>query len=650
MSETISAAYGSWRSPLSAERVAAGSLRLSQVTINTTGIYWVEGRPAERGRMVVVCRTPDGGINDVTAADLNVRTRVHEYGGGAYDVDDERIFFSHQRLYRQERGGPPHPITPDPAAEGKPAALRYADARVDRQRERLICVLEDHRGEGAPLNMIAAVPTVGGEPQVLVQGRDFYCAPRISPDGTQLAWLCWDQPDMPWDAAELWVATFAADGHLGPAERIAGGRGDAAFQPEWSPGGILHFVAERTGWWNLYRRRNGRDEPICPMEAEFGLPYWNFGISTYAFADDGRIVCSYLHQGVGNLAIIDTDNTLWPIDLPYTVFDSVRAAGDRAVFLAGSPTESMALVTLDLINGAYLVVRRTSELSIEPGSISEAQPIRYASADGREAHGFFYAPRNAGYTAPPDERPPLLVMSHGGPTGSTSPALRPGIQYWTSRGIAVLDVNYGGSTGYGRAYREQLNHRWGIVDVDDCCYGARHLADQGLVDPQRMAITGGSAGGYTTLAALTFRNVFRAGASYYGISDLEALAHDTHKFEARYLDQLIGPYPERRDLYVERSPIHFTAQLTCPIIFFQGLEDAVVPPNQAERMVEALRDRGLPVAYVPFEGEQHGFRQAANIKRALESEFYFYSRIFGFTPGDAIEPLAIENLGEPAPE
>jgi dipeptidyl aminopeptidase/acylaminoacyl peptidase len=450
---------------------------------------------------------------------------------------------------------------------------------------------------------------------------------------------------MPWDGTELWTAEIAEDGALHDQRLIAGGENESIFQPEWSPDGTLVFVSDRTGWWNLYRSRDGSVEPLCPMEAEFGLPQWAFGMRTYGFASPSRAICTYIKQGIAYLGDLDIPSgNLKSIETAFSDIAGIQVSADRAVFVGASPTAMSAIVSLDLATFETEVLRRASELVIDPGYISPPQAIEFPTTNGLTAHAFFYAPRNRDFVAPDAERPPLLVMSHGGPTAATSPALSLGIQYWTSRGIGVLDVNYGGSTGYGRAYRERLNGQWGVVDVDDCANGALYLAKQGLIDGNRLAITGGSAGGYTTLCALTFRDVFKAGASHFGVSDLEALSIDTHKFESRYSDRLVGPFPEARELYRERSPIHFTDRLSAPVIFFQGLEDKIVPPNQAEMMVEALRAKGLPVAYVAFEGEQHGFRQAAHIKRALDGEFYFYSRVFGFDPADAIEPVAIENL------
>jgi len=652
MTEPQVAPYGSWKSPITSDLIVSETVRLGQVMLDLDGedVYWVEMRPAEGGRCIVVRRTPDGRTTDVTPSPFNVRTRVHEYGGGSFAVTDGAVYFSNfadQRLYRQDPGAEPRPVTPE-------AALRYADFVVDRQRGRIICVREDHTGPGRePVNAIVSLGLDlagnqdNGGGQVLVSGNDFYSSPRLSPDGTRLAWLTWNHPNMPWDGAGLWVGEVKADGSLGQTERVAGSiDGDESiFQPEWSPDGVLYFVSDRTGWWNFYRWRDGRVGPLCEMEAEFGRPQWVFGMSTYAFESARRIICAYTRTGIWRLASLDTETRqLEPVEIPYSSVESVRAAPGCAVFVGGSPTESISILRLDLATRRVEVLRRSSDVALDAGYVSVPQAIEFPTENGLTAHGLFYAPRNRDYVASSDERLPLLVMSHGGPTSATSSALRLEIQYWTSRGIAVLDVNYGGSTGYGRAYRERLNGQWGVVDVDDCVNGARYLVEQGKVDGGRLIIRGGSAGGYTTLCALTFRDVFKAGASYFGVSDLEALAKETHKFESRYLDQLIGPYPERRDLYRERSPLHFIEHLSCPVIFFQGLEDKVVLPNQAELMVEALRTKGLPVAYVPFEGEQHGFRRAENIKRALDGELYFYSRVFGFELADPVEPVVIENL------
>ena len=644
MSEPEIASYGSWRSPISSDLIVRGVVGLKGLVLDSEDVYWLESRPNEDGRNAIVRHTPGGQTEDVTPRPFNARTRVHEYGGGDFTVHEGTVYFSNfadQRLYRQLPGQEPQPLT---AENGH----RYADMLVDASRNRIVAVREDHTDAGGePVNELVGIGLKSGEETVLVTGNDFYSSPRLRADGRQLAWLTWNHPNMPWDGTELWSCKVDDEGSPLEAEKVAGGPEESIFQPEWSPDGTLHFLSDRTGWWNLYRLREDRVEPLCEMEAEFGVPQWGFGMSTYAFASPARIVCSYKERGSSHLATLDTGTGgLERIETPYSEIAYVRAGEGtgHVVFRGASPTEPASIVSLDPTTSKHEVLRRSDKGEIDPGYLSLPEPVEFPTENGLTAHAFFYSPRNRDYVAPEGELPPLLVMIHGGPTAATTTALDLEIQYWTSRGIAVLDVNYGGSTGYGREYRQRLDGRWGVVDVDDCANGARYLAERGLVDGNRLMITGGSAGGYTTLCALTFREDFAAGASHFGVSDVEALAEETHKFESRYLDRLIGPYPERAALYRERSPIHYTDRLSCPVVFFQGLEDEVVPPNQAETMFEALKDKGLPVAYVPFEGEQHGFRRAENIRRALDGELYFYSRVFGFDLADPVEPLPIENL------
>ena len=642
MSDVRTAPYGSWKSPISSDLIVTKSVRLQQIVVDGPDIYWDESRPAEKGRSVVVRRDAQGTIADVTPEPFNVRTTAHEYGGGAFTVAAGTLYFSNyadQRLYVQPAGGSPRPLTPEINA-------RYADSIVDTRRAQLICVREDHTSSDQDaIAALVTIPLAGGEPHVLVQGSDFYSSPRLSPDGSKLAWLSWNHPNMPWDETELWAGEFAPDGGICSVHRVTGGHGQSVFQPEWSPDSVLHFVADRTGWWNLYRWRDGRCEPLQTTEAEFGLPQWVFGMSTYCFLSAWQILCTFARAGIWQLALLDTVSLqMQAIDTTYTMISNPLSVAGKAVFKAGGPAMATAIVTIDPASGASTVVRRSDDVEVDQAYISAPQAIEFLTERGRTAHAFLYPPCNPAFAAPMGERPPLLVISHGGPTSAASATLNLSIQYWTSRGIAVLDVNYGGSTGYGRAYRERLKDQWGIVDVDDCVNGARYLVAQGKVDPDRLAIRGGSAGGYTTLCALTFHDTFKAGASYYGISDAEIMAIETHKFESRYLDRLIGPYPERQDLYIARSPIHFIDRLSCALILFQGLEDRIVPPNQAQMMYEAVKDKGLPVAYIAFEGEQHGFRRAENIKRALEAELYFYSRVFDFVPADPCEPVDIANL------
>lgn len=635
------APYGSWKSPITTELMTAKTIGLGQVVLDGTDVYWLESRPLEGGRNVLVKAVPGAEPVECLPKEFNVRTRVHEYGGGAYAVFEGVIYFvnfADQRLYRQLPGGLPEALTPA-------GGYRYADFALDRAHNRLICVREDHTGGGEAVNAIVAVSLKEKDNgTVLVEGYDFFSTPRISPDGTKLCWLAWNHPNMPWDGTELWVAEIQANGMLGERKQVAGGKAESIFQPEWSPEGVLHFVSDKSGWWNLYRLNGDQAEALYPAEAEFGLPQWVFGMRTYAFLGARDILCAFTKNGLWTLARLDADRkTLTPFDLPFTAFSDIRAGDGLAVFLAGSPSQPSGVWRFSTATGALEPLKLAFEPTVDSGYFSTPRPVEFPTENGLTAHGIFYPPANPDFTAPEGELPPLLVLSHGGPTASTNTTLRYGIQYWTSRGFAVLDVNYGGSTGYGRAYRMRLNDNWGIVDVDDCCNGARWLAEQGLVDGKRMAISGGSAGGFTTLAALVFKDTFSAGASHYGVSDLEALARDTHKFESRYLDNLVGPYPARRDLYLARSPIHHADRLATPIILLQGDSDPVVPPNQSEMMFQAARARGVPTAYLLFEGEQHGFRKAENIKRAFEAEFYFYSKIFGFTPADDIEPVEVSN-------
>ena len=649
--------YGSWTSPVSAAMVAGAGVRLGQVTWSGDDLYWLEGRPAEGGRSVLVRRS-GGEIADAIPPGYNARTLVHEYGGGAYCVWGSTGFFanfSDQRLYRVDlaAGSGPVAITPEPAV---PLGDRYADGVVTPDARSLVCVRERHAEGREAANHLVILPTDGSaEPRILAEGHDFYAFPRLSPDGGRLAWTCWDHPRMPWDGTELWVADLTAAGELANARRVAGGPDVSVFQPSFSPAGTLHFVSDRTGWWNLYAEltdaREGTLEvaSLAPMEAEFGVPQWVFGLSTYAFAADGTPYALVGGAGGTRLSRV-AGGTVADLGLPYRTFGpaSLAARGSRLAFVGGSPTSPAAVATVDLSTGRVEEVRTSLDVDLDPAYVSVAQPIAFPStfAPGAQAHAYYYPPTNPDFTPPEGERPPLVVMSHGGPTSAASPEFDLETQYFTTRGFAVVDVNYGGSTGYGRAYRDRLKSRWGILDMDDCIGAATWLAQRGVADGARLAIRGGSAGGYTTLCALTFRDAFAAGASYYGVADAETLAQDTHKFESRYLDSLIGPYPADRDIYQDRSPIRFTHRLSCPLILLQGLEDKVVPPSQAEEMVRALREKGLPFAYLAFEGEQHGFRKAENIRRALEAEAYFYAVVFGFPLADTIDPVPIENLDQ----
>lgn len=630
------APYGAWVSPLSAKMLAEGGVRLREATASGNHVYWTEGRPAEGGRNALMRWTPGGRLEEALDARYNVRTLAHEYGGAAYKVFQDDIYFVHfddQRLYRQRGSGSPEPITIEPPS---PRSVRYADIDMSPDGKRVYCVREVHTPHGNVENEIVCLPCDGsGDAQVLWNRHDFVSYPRLSPDGRRLVWTCWNHPNMPWDGSELWCAEVRADGSTGEAELIAGGADESIFQPAWNSDGVLHFVSDSTGFWNLYRMERGRVVPVCPMDAEFGLPQWVFGQTTYAFLGDGRIVCAWVRAGIDHLGVLEKDATLREIWCPYDSFDGVQTfVGTSIVTIAASAREPASVVVLDVDSGSIEIVRKSREIAVDPGYLSEPESIEFPTSEDRTAHALFYAPANRDFESPPGELPPLLVMTHGGPTTKTSSAFNAAIQFWTSRGFSVVDVNYGGSTGYGRAYRERLRGTWGIVDVEDCVNAARYLAKEGRADGARLAIRGGSAGGYTTLCALTFHKVFTSGTSFYGIADCEALARDTHKFESRYLDSLIGPYPERRDLYVARSPIHHMDEMSCPLLILQGLEDKVVPPSQAEAMLAALARAGLPHAYLAFEGEQHGFRKAETIIAAHEAELSFYGQIYGFeTPG-----------------
>jgi dipeptidyl aminopeptidase/acylaminoacyl peptidase len=640
------APYGSWKSPVTSDLIATQSIGLSEVRFDGQAVYWLEARPREQGRNVVVCAGgADASTTDIVPKPFNVRTRVHEYGGGAWTVALGVLCFSNfadGRLYWLGPGeSEPAPLTPAPLTHDR--QWRFADGIIDHGRHRWIGVREDHTGAGQPVNTIVAVDlgqhgTTPGH--IIAKGHDFVASPRLSPDGRRLAWLAWDHPNMPWNSTTLYLATLDENGAIiGATQKIAGGPAESIFQPEWSPDGTdLVFISDRSGWWNLYRftLATGAVRPIAPRAAEFGQPQWNFGMATYAFAGPERIVCVYAEGGLGNLAVIDlTTGSLRPLDTPFTQFASVRAHGDQAAFIAGAPSHPASVVVFDHSFDRYRILKKATDIldraDLRIGDyLTPVEPIEFPTSAGRTAFGLFDRPNNPDYAVPDGEKPPLLVKCHGGPTSSASSTLNLGIQYWTSRGIAVLDVNYGGSSGFGRPYRDLLHLRWGVVDVDDCINGAKFLAGRARVDANRMVISGGSAGGYTTLAALVFHDVFSGGASYYGVSDIAALARDTHKFESHYLDWLIGPYPQDEALYRERSPLFHAERLSHPVIFFQGDEDPVVPSNQTEAMVEALRRRGTPVAYFLFSGEQHGFRKAANMQRALDAELYFYAvEVFG---------------------
>ena len=637
------ASFGSWRSPISAEMLVEATIRIGDLSVDGDTLYWVESRPSEAGRNVIAHQTANGDVEDVLPDPFSARTLAHEYGGGAMLASGGTVYFSNfadQRVWKVIPGQAPSPVT----GEGP---LRFADFRHDAGRNRLISVCEDHASGGEPENRIVAIDLAQGTVGDLVTGSDFYSSPRLSPDGKRLAWLSWNHPNMPWDGTDLWEAAIQDDGRLAEARLVAGGREESIFQPEWAPDGSLFFVSDRTNWWNLYRDHHGAVTAVTTTDSEFGAPQWLFGMTTYDFDTHGNVVTRFTKDGRWRLATVSAeDSTLSPIALPFSNVFSVHVGESKCFAELGSSTEPDMLAEIDVATRSWRPIRTTSPTRPDPGYTSIPETIEFPTDGGRSAHAFYYPPTNKDFRGPDGDAPPLLIIIHGGPTSQTSAQYRLSTQYWTSRGFAICDVNYGGSTGYGREYRNRLRGNWGIVDVADATNAALFLASQGKANAKQLIIRGGSAGGYTTLACLAFRDVFCCGASYYGVSDLALLARDTHKFESRYLDRMVGPYPAAADLYKERSPIEHMDRFNSPIILFQGLEDKVVPPNQAEEILASLKERGVPVAYVPFAGEQHGFRKSENIIRAHEAELYFYAKILGISLPDTIEPVEIFNFAE----
>jgi dipeptidyl aminopeptidase/acylaminoacyl peptidase len=634
------APYGSWSSPIGSDLVAsAGSawFRFEQPEPAEDGVYWLESRPHE-GRTVLVFKPWNGEPRDVIPEGFNVRNSVHEYGGGSYWRDGSTLFFTNfddQRLYRVDSiGAEPRAITPEPP---QPRSLRYADGIVVDGT--ILCVRERHEDE--VINDLVSLPADGSaEPTVIASGHDFFSSPAISPDGAQLAYLSWDHPQLPYIGTDLWLGKVG-----GEPRHVAGGPSESIFQPQWSPDGVLHFISDRSGWWNLYREQDGEVEPVAPIEAELGWMQWVFGMSSYVFLPDRRIAC-ILNRGARQPLTYIVDGKYEEAGIPYdsAPFPALHAHGSKVAWIAASATKSPVLLLLDAVAHELEVLRSAVEDVIDEAFISTAEAIEFPTEDGGTGFAFFYPPANPEYGAPADEKPPLVVNVHGGPTAQSVAGPQPSFLYLTSRGIAVVDVNYGGSTGYGREYLDRLKHRWGPVDTSDCIAVARYLAERGDVDGARVAITGGSAGGYTTLYALTFEDYFATGASFYGVTDLVAFNETTHKFESQYDRWLIGAYPDEAETYQRRSPANAADDLRVPVLLLQGLDDKVVPPSQSEIMIEALRRNGVPFAYIAFEGEGHGFRKAENIQRAIEACFYFFARVFGFEPADEIEPVEIENL------
>ena len=626
------APYGSWPSEITTDLMTAGTVGLSEARLYKGVVYWLELRPKEQGRTAIVCMDAKGNKQELTSSEVSCRSTVHEYGGACYLPTSAGLFFVNhkdQQIYRIDQAGSIEKITTAPDT-------RFADLSFNGAT--LLAVAERHsESADSPENYLAIIDVDSGAVSALHQGQDFYSSATFSPDGKKLSWISWMHPQMPWDGTSLWTADIAG-GELSNATVVAGGIDESVVQPEWSADGQLYFVSDKNNWWNLYRLSGSGVEPVCARDAEFGLPQWQFGMIRYGFIDSHSILTSFSENGTEKLATIDTrTGVLTGIDREHSSYSSIRTEADRYCYIAQSTTGFPAVYVGDL-SGEKLVCA-SSEPSVDHRNYAVAKSISFPTSDDKTAYGFFYLPVNAEYEAPKDELPPLLVMIHGGPTSATSDSLSLKIQYWTNRGFAVLDVNYRGSTGFGREYRDALKTQWGIADVQDCDFGVRYLVEAGLVDRDRVAIRGGSAGGFTVLAALAHTDSFKAGASLYGVSDLTALASDTHKFESRYLDSLIGPYPEQKDLYLERSPISSASLITSPVLFLQGLEDKVVPPSQAEMMIDSLKKNNVQVAYLPFEGEAHGFRKAETIAVAFAAELWFYGRVFGFEPVGGISAI-----------
>jgi dipeptidyl aminopeptidase/acylaminoacyl peptidase len=638
------ASYGTWRSSIAPEDLVAGVVRLGAVRWDGADLVWLEGRPADAGRTTLVRLRPDGTREDISPPGVNVRTRVHEYGGGEYLAAGDVLVvsdFATGRLLRVAPDRTGTPITPE-------GPYRFADLELDHSRGRLIAVREDHSGAGEAANALVGIPLDGsaaGDPaavEVLVAESDFVASPRLSPDATRLAWLRWDHPNLPWDGTECVVAELDGEGRPYPGRVVAGDRATWTSQPRWAPDGTLVVASEPGEWIGLHRWDGARLAPLTDgIAAEFASPDWVFGLSTHGVVGDGSLVAVGRADGRDRIWRVDPTGKRAPValDLPFTHIADVAVRGVEVAAIVASPTMFRALVRIDLATGAWSTVRASSDLVLDPAVISVGEHVTFPTTGDRTAHGILYRPTNPAFVAPGGELPPLVVTSHGGPTSAAFSGLALAFQLLTSRGIAILDVDYGGSTGYGKTYRKRLEGTWGVTDVDDCVAGALEMARRGEADATRLAIEGGSASGYTTLAALAFRSFFRAGVSYFGIGNLETFVAETHKFESRYLERLIGPYPAAAELYRARSPIHHAEGFSCPILILQGLDDHVVPPTEAERIVAALAAKGIPHVYLAFEGEDHGFRQAANIIRSAQAELAFYGGVFGFEPADELPAL-----------
>jgi dipeptidyl aminopeptidase/acylaminoacyl peptidase len=639
------APYGSWASAVTAETVAAGRHSIDDLRSVNGRLYWTQSQPEEGGIVALFGMTPGAAASRLTATGTNVRTRVHEYGGAPYVVLDQTVYFSRfedQRLYAIKSGGAAEAVTP--------AGYRYADCKPrPGDVAELICVREDHTDPAHVRNALVRLPMPGnGAGDVLYADSDFVAYPRLSSDGKQIAFITWNHPNMPWDGTELKVAEFAGS-TLKDLTTVAGSASESVIEPQWGADGTLYFISDRSGFWNLYARHGSQIRALSPRAAEFASPLWSLGQSNYALLGDGHALVRFDDRGIDRLAVLDLGRgTLRMLDLPYVEYEQLTPMDAQHVALiARSARAPSAIVAIDVRSGHAETLRSVGRAELAPAAVSVATAIDFPSAHGRTAHALYYPPVNPDFHAPQGSLPPLLTLVHGGPTSQASPSYSSSIQFWTSRGFAVVDVNHGGSSGFGRAFRQELNGNWGVVDVEDVIAAARYLVAIGRVDAAHVAIRGGSAGGYTVLRALGTSDVFRAGADYFGISDMTALARDTHKFESHYIDSLIGPLPQSQAIYDSRSPLNHLDGFKVPLIVFQGADDPIVPPSQSERIVEALRARHEPVAYILYPGESHGFRKPDTTIHSLQAELSFYGQVFGFSPADHLPALKIENLSPP---
>ncbi|MCH2408074.1 MAG: prolyl oligopeptidase family serine peptidase [Acidimicrobiales bacterium] len=636
---TITKPYGTWESLITSEMLVGGAVRLGEIVTDGDDVWWAESRPDEGGRTVIVRNG-----KDQTDKKTNVRTLVHEYGGSAWSVRNGTLVYSQyldQRLYRRDKSGDSIPLTPESETQ---QSYRYADGRITNNEDWYVCVRETHTSsDEEPSNEIVAVPLDGSQQiRVLVSGPDFVSSPRVSKEGDQIAWVQWNHPNMPWDDTQLCIASL--EEMVLSNQKVTKSKAESFFQPEWDDQGNLHVVSDRNNWWNLFRVDQSTNEidltSLTNIEAEIGLPQWVFGQSRYAFVGD-EIWFVYREAGIDKLATLSSNGQFEQIKIDATEIESVTNYQDGIVATVSSWKAESSVMFIN--SEEVRPLSKTRDLDIGESWFPVPETFTYQTSDSEKAHALFYSPTNPEYEIHENENPPLIVLAHGGPTGSARRQLQLSIAYWTSRGFGVADVDYRGSTGYGRLYRNSLRNSWGLADVEDCVAVAKHLVAQKKVDKNRLAIKGGSAGGFTVLAALTFHDTFTAGASRYGIADLAILAKDTHKFESRYLDRLVGKWPEDEEIYKQRSPIHHIEQLSTPMVILQGSEDPIVPPNQAHLMAKKLKENDIPHALIEFSDEGHGFRKAPNITKAIESELAFFAQIFNFEPFDDLPKICIES-------